>query len=89
MFDTVHARTLKEETCCGLPIMPILRVTGVFTEDFWGEDEDEPMPDACRRCVAAVRLFLREFSRDCEMRHPSNPDHWLNCWCGRYGNGGS
>jgi hypothetical protein len=84
MFETLHASALRKETCCSLAVTPILRVTGVLAEDLWDEGKDVPVPDACRRCAAAIRQLLREFDRDCQMRHPGNADHWLNCWCGRH-----
>jgi hypothetical protein len=86
MYERLHAQFTEDETCCGLTITPLLRVAGPFADDLF--PDDRVAPDACKRCAAAQIWFFRELMRDADMRHPQNPDHWLNCWCGEIRTGG-
>jgi hypothetical protein len=84
MYESLHIALDDEQTACGLTMQPVLRVTPAFDESFWTGDYEAPVPGACRRCAAGMRLFAREFRRDTEMRHPRTRTHWADCWCGQY-----
>lgn len=76
--ETVHI-IFGDETSCGLAAGQQLQLIGLGDDEL---DGYEARADSCRRCIAALRWFVRELNRDSAMRHPPTPEHRSVCYCG-------